>query len=207
MNILCLNTAFAEAHIALSYNGKNFFKTIDANSKHSENLLVEIEKIFAQAGAKNTSEFLNELDALAVVVGPGSFTGLRISIATAKAILSVCEKIKPIAIDSLTLIAHESKKEDKTPILDALSGLYFVSSFKANKEVEKPKMVSTNEISSLKNLVSIENLPFETEIVALSPASLLEVATKKAEEGKFTTEKELVPLYIRPSQAEANLKN
>lgn len=44
MNILCLNTAFAEAHIALSYNGKNFFKTIDANSKHSENLLVEIEK-------------------------------------------------------------------------------------------------------------------------------------------------------------------
>ena len=68
-------------------------------------------------------------------------------------------------------------------------------------------MVSTNEISSLKNLVSIENLPFETEIVALSPASLLEVATKKAEEGKFTTEKELVPLYIRPSQAEANLKN
>ena len=31
MNILCLNTAFAEAHIALSYNGKNFYKTIDAD--------------------------------------------------------------------------------------------------------------------------------------------------------------------------------
>ena len=68
-------------------------------------------------------------------------------------------------------------------------------------------MISTSEINNLKNLVSIEKLPFETEYVSLSPASLLEVATKKAEEGKFTTEKELVPLYIRPSQAEANLKN
>ena len=207
MNILCLNTAFSEAHIALSYNGKNFFKTIDSNSKHSENLLVEIEKLFVQAGAKNTSEFINEIDALAVVVGPGSFTGLRISIATAKAILSTHEKIKPIAIDSLSLIAYESKKEDKTPILDALSGLYFVSKFISNKEVEKPKMIDSSQISSLKNFVSIEKLPFETEIVSLSPSSLLEVSTEKAKNGIFTTEKELVPLYIRPSQAEANLKN
>ena len=37
--------------------------------------------------------------------------------------------------------------------------------------------------------------------------SQLRLITKKAEEGKVTTEKELVPLYIRPSQAEANLKN
>lgn len=205
MNILCLNTAFAEAHIALSHNGKSYFKAIDSNSKHSENLLVEVEKLFAEAGAKNTSDFLNEIDALAVVVGPGSFTGLRISIATAKAILSTKPNMKTISINSLEFIASRSTKENKTAILDALSGLYFVSSFNMNKEIEKPKMITKDEVSGLKNLVSIETLPFETELVSLSAKSLLTLAENKAENNEFISETELVPLYIRPSQAEANL--
>lgn len=205
MNILCLNTAFSEAQIALSHNGKTYFKSIDANSKHSENLLVEIEKLFATAGAKNTSKFLDEIDAIAVVVGPGSFTGLRISIATAKAILSTKTNMKAISIGSLELIARESKSENKTAILDALSGLYFVSSFEGNREIEAPKMIKGEEITGKNNLVSVEKLPFETEIVSLSISSLLSLAEEKARNNNFISEPELVPLYIRPSQAEANL--
>lgn len=64
-------------------------------------------------------------------------------------------------------------------------------------------MVSTNEISSLKNLVSIENLPFETEIVALSPASLLEVATKKQKKENSQPKKNLFRftfVQVKPKQ-------
>ena len=206
MNILCLNTAFDKAHIALEVNGKQYFTEIDSNCKHSENLLVEIEKLFEAAKEKTetSSQFLKKLDVIAVVVGPGSFTGLRISIATAKAIMVANPNIKAVSIGSLELISKESKQKEKTAILDALSGLYFVSTFKNENCVSAPKMVTKEELESFSNFVSIEPLNFEAEVVSLKPETLLNLAKEKAEKGEFIKENDLLPLYIRPSQAEAN---
>lgn len=206
MNILCLNTAFDKAHIALEYNGKQFFTVTDANCKHSENLLVEIEKLIENAKPENqnSSQFLKQLDAIAVVVGPGSFTGLRISIATAKAIMVANPNIKAVSIGSLELIAKESFLEEKTAILDALSGFYFVSSFKNNNCIEPPKMITSNELTTYSNFVSIEALNLASSVVCLKPETLLNLAKEKANNQQFVSETELLPLYIRPSQAEAN---
>lgn len=209
MNILCLNTAFSDGHIAFEFEGKQYHKTIDSNCKHSENLLVEVEKLFNEAKPENltSSEFLKCFDSIAVVVGPGSFTGLRIAISTAKAFLATNESLKAIPINSLELIARESKKENKTPILNALSGFYFVSKFKNSCEIEKPKMVTKEELSSYSNFVSIEALYFPSEIISLSPLTLLSIAKEKANKGEFVSENDLLPLYIRPSQAEVNFGN
>lgn len=205
MNILCLNTAFQTAYLALEFEGKQFFKELDSNCKHSENTLVEIEKLLSQANpGENTSKSLSKIDAIAVVNGPGSFTGLRIAISSVKAILCSFPNMKAIPIGSLELIARESIKEKKTAILDALSGLAFVQEF-FKGEKSKPEMISLEKARSLANLVSIENFNFETEKVCLSCPSLLEIAKEKAKNGEFVEENNLVPLYIRPSQAEANL--
>ena len=73
MKILVINTAGMTAQLALQADKSTYFSELDASMKHSENLLPEIEKLLAKANVN-----LNELEYLAVNVGPGSFTGLRI---------------------------------------------------------------------------------------------------------------------------------
>ena len=207
MNILCLNTAFDKANIALEYEGKTFYKETDSCCKHSENLLLEVEKLFenAKKETENSNDVIKNLDVISVVVGPGSFTGLRISIATAKGLLAVFPNIKCVAINSLELIAYSSAKIEKTAIINGLSGFYFLAQYNDKKETYAPKMISKEELNQFNNFVSIENLPFETEIVDLTPKNLLLITKEKISKNLFVDENNLVPLYLRPSQAEANL--
>lgn len=207
MNILCLNTGFANADIALHFEGKDYFITTDSSAKHSENLLPEIEKLLEKVckNGETTSEVLNRIDVISVVTGPGSFTGLRIGISTAKAIALTHEHMRIVSLGSLELIAKLSKNKQKTAILDALSGYYFVSCFDGDLCTLEPKMITSGELSNFKNFVSIEKLNFETELVSFSPESLLKLSLEKINKNQFTSEEKLLPLYIRPSQAEANL--
>ena len=209
MNILCLNTAFSKADIAFSFEGKNYFTSIDSNAKHSENLLIEIEKLLSKACKENinTSDLLNKVDVISVVIGPGSFTGLRIGIATVKAFKVTHEHMNIVTLNSLELIANSSKNTRKTPIMDALSGYYFISRFENEKCVEEPKMIKQEELGNYKNFVSFEKLSFETEIINLSPEKLLNLTLSKIQKKQYTLEENLLPLYIRPSQAEANFND
>lgn len=216
MNILCLNTAFTDAHIALKFMGKDYFETIDSNSKHSENLLVAIEKLFERAIKKENlnitgNKVLKELDVVAVVIGPGSFTGLRISIATVKAIMVTNPKIKAVAINTLELLANEftsnnKLKKNATPVIDALSGLFYIAEFDKNLVcITPPKMIEEKELKKHKNLISNDSSLVKTPII-LTPEILLSLAQLKINSESFISEKELTPLYLRPSQAEAELK-
>lgn len=216
MNILCLNTAFSEAHIALSYGDKTYFQRVDANSKHSENLLSSVELLFEKIIKdnnlkNNSSEILKNIDVISVVIGPGSFTGLRISIATVKAILVTNPKIKAVAINSLELIANEYTQNHKIeknifPLIDALSGLYYIAEFDKNLQcITPPQMIEESQLKTYKNLVSNDK-SLSNNFVNLTPETLLNLSMKKIELQDFIKENELTPLYLRPSQAEAGLK-
>lgn len=205
MKILAINTASLEAQIALTCDETKKYKTLDASMKHSENLLPEIEKLLEE---NNVS--LKELDAIAVNIGPGSFTGLRISISTAKALLNVFKDLKCIAITSFELIANEFYKIGNgkfSVVIDALSNLFYLQNFENGKAIDNAKLISKEEMLSLKNIVSdfeIENK--DVKVVNSTCENLLEIAIRKFEEKNFIEENNLLPLYIRPSQAEANRK-
>lgn len=219
MNILCFNTAFSEAQIALKFMDKNYYEKIDANSKHSENFLASVEKLFEKViKIENlqliSRDILKKIDVLSVVIGPGSFTGLRISIATAKAILVTNPQINVVKVNSLELIANEVVNRSKITkniysVIDALSGFYFVAGFdkKLNCIVE-PQMITEQALKKYKNLVSNDQLLVQKKnYYELTPEILLSLTENKIKNNEFITENELSPLYLRPSQAEANLKN
>lgn len=204
MKILVINTAGMTAQLALQAGNLNYFSELDASMKHSENLLPEIEKLLVKANVN-----LNELEYLAVNVGPGSFTGLRISIATAKALLVTHPNLKAVKFNSFEMLANnffKNNKDEKIDIvLNALSGLYFVSTFNNNKFSE-PKMIEKSELENLNNIVSDENIEnCNVKLAKFTCENMLKIALEKIAKNEICPESELVPLYIRPSQAEANL--
>jgi tRNA threonylcarbamoyladenosine biosynthesis protein TsaB len=108
--ILNLETATTACSVSLSRDGKLLaLKELDGEYSHAENLTLFIEDVLDQAGLS-----INELDAIAVSKGPGSYTGLRIGVSTSK---GLCYSLnKPlIAINTLQ---HLCSSEQLTAIRD-----------------------------------------------------------------------------------------
>jgi tRNA threonylcarbamoyladenosine biosynthesis protein TsaB len=99
--ILCLDTATAVCSVALGSDGKVWATRESAQKNvHSSSITSFIQEILLETGFD-----LSGLDAVAVSKGPGSYTGLRIGVSTAK---GLCYALgKPlIAISSLRALAH-----------------------------------------------------------------------------------------------------
>lgn len=78
MNVLALDTATPAPAIALLTGERLFEETLSADRRASEELLPAIARVLARAGLG-----LGDLDRVAVCAGPGSFTGVRVGLATA----------------------------------------------------------------------------------------------------------------------------
>lgn len=99
--ILCLETSTKACSVALGKDGKILAlkESIDEKYSHAENLTLYIEDVCKQAKIA-----LKDMDAIAVSKGPGSFTGLRIGVSTAKGLCYALDK-PLIAINSLEAMA------------------------------------------------------------------------------------------------------
>lgn len=209
MKLLAINSAFLESFIEYNNGGKLICSKLDSSLRHSENLLPEIEKVLGEDKVK-------DIDCIAVVVGPGSFTGIRIGVAIAKAFMLANENIKAISINSLELLANEylkdkTKSKDFWCVLNALSGNYFVQKFsKSGESLCEPHMVNGEELEKIKDeyIVSLmsDDIEFANETIEFKSETLYNLASKKAESNDFVTENNLLPLYLRLSQAEQELK-
>lgn len=105
--ILHLETATKVCSAALSVNGelKQIREICEDGYSHGENLTLFIEEIVAKEGIQ-----MQELNAVSVSSGPGSYTGLRIGVSTAKG-LCYALSIPLIAIDSLLSIQQLAAKK------------------------------------------------------------------------------------------------
>ena len=99
MNVLLADTSTAILSIALITDGTYEERLVDGNFSHSEDLLPEIEALLKRAEIE-----MRDLDLLIVTKGPGSFTGLRIGMASMKGIASALS-IPLVSIPTLDAIA------------------------------------------------------------------------------------------------------
>ncbi len=119
--ILQIETATTVCSVALAKDGNLLaVKQIDQRNIHAEIITIYISQLITSAGIN-----YNDLDAIAVSCGPGSYTGLRIGISTAKGLCYALDK-PLIAIETLDAMVDgliESKAIDsKTlfcPMIDA----------------------------------------------------------------------------------------
>lgn len=105
--ILHLETATKACSVALSCDGKlvALREELTEEYSHSEKLTIFIQKVIEQAGIK-----LSELHAVSVASGPGSYTGLRIGVSTAKGLCFALD-IPLLAVDALISLASIAKSK------------------------------------------------------------------------------------------------
>lgn len=102
--ILCLETATPSCSVALVHNGEVLACEEDPKGQnHSEKITLFIDSVMKKAGIS-----YDQLDAVAVSMGPGSYTGLRIGVSTAKGICYAVSK-PLIAMETLEAMAYGGK--------------------------------------------------------------------------------------------------
>ena len=99
--MIAISTCFKRALIGVSIKEKSQTFELDANCKHSENILLNIDKLLDEMEVSFADN-----DSYGVVVGPGSFTGVRISASLVKGFLAGNDNKKIITLTSFDLMAY-----------------------------------------------------------------------------------------------------
>lgn len=214
MLILAVSTSLSTASAAI-YNTKTDFaaeKICEDKKTYSETLMPTVSALFDEY---NISP--DEIDLVAVDMGPGSFTGVRIGTASANAFCAALNK-PMIAVSSLEALAYDcfSDCSHVASLLDARNGNGYAAMYLNGSEVIPPSAVVIDEflngvpsgtlfvgdgaiIHRDKILSKIKDARF-CDTCAISAKSLSRLAYKKYQDGK--RQSEVLPLYLRPSQAE-----
>ena len=123
MKILLLDTCGATGSIALASDGKVKAERVLAERSAAATLQPALREMLAEQGVT-----LAEMDAIAVVTGPGSFTGVRIGVSAAKG-LSVGAGVPVIAVSRLAVLAQRCEGERVHAVLDAGRGEFYMGSY------------------------------------------------------------------------------
>jgi len=130
MHILNIETATKNCSVALAKEGETLvYKEIaEEGYSHAERLHVFIEEIIKEAGIT-----FQDLSAVAVSQGPGSYTGLRIGVSAAKGLCFALD-IPLISVDTLQVLSSQALVSDGliVPMLDARRMEVYSAIFNSN---------------------------------------------------------------------------
>jgi len=220
LNILALNTSSTSGSIAVS-KGRNitFIGYLDIKITHSERLMPMLDQ-----GLKQSKISIDEIDLVTLANGPGSFTGIRIGLATAK---GICfgRKIPLIPVNTLKLLAA-NLYGNKHPILTFLdakmdevyAALYspemdeIISPQNARpldflKKIKEKVTIIGDGFEKYKKLINDSGIEFYPALphqhLALASNLIgLVLQMKKIPDYDFEFISNLEPFYLRKSQAE-----
>lgn len=217
--LLSMDSSAVTASVALT-DGNEIIKSEFVNSglTHSETLLPMITRVMD--GHK-----YGELDGIAITAGPGSFTGVRIGVATVKG-LAFNDDIPCFSVSTLEAIAYNFVDENAVvcAVMDARRMQFYNAVFKVeNGSVERlcdDRAISVDDLrNDLKQYDKViiagdganlcfQNIELENCILADDDRIYQNAVgvAKAAKNKKTISPKTLMPVYLRQSQAERELK-
>ena len=198
MNIIAIETATDICGIALIKNGKCIEKVEkQIPKKHAEQLPVFYETLI------NSSNYNKlKINAIAVSIGPGSFTGLRVGLGFAKG-LAYAKNLPIIPVPTLDALGISSKLINKySVLLYSHRDIVYCQDFKKNRAFIKPRAIQWEKIDHSKQifhygcekLIKKEN----HQILIPSAQKVGELAAKHYEAWLVKDFYDLVPNYISP---------
>ena len=201
MLVLSIDTATKACAVGLCRDGKILAEyKINMGMTHSEGLMPQLEQLLERTGVQKA-----DIDLIAVSMGPGSFTGLRIGLATAEALAYAWKKpLQGVATPLALAYNLPVSGIVLSPVLDAQKGNYYQAMYEwQDGEVAELQSVQVvNKQQLLENLV-LQGKPAVILGLRLPQAAGTALAALKAynpetQSGIFGLE----PYYIRKSEAE-----
>jgi tRNA threonylcarbamoyladenosine biosynthesis protein TsaB len=229
MKILAFDTSTVVAAVAVSEDTKLLGEYIlNHERKHSEKIMPMADYLLKDLGLKHS-----EMDLYAASTGPGSFTGLRIGVSTVKAMAYAAKK--PAAgIPTLDVLAFNAISFDELicPMIDARNGQVYTALYKKEKgtviniteymgvsidtildKVEETgkRTVFIGEGAVLHKELILSRLGNSAELMPGNlgiprASSVAHLAYLKAQTGQLRDPFDMVPFYLRKSQAERELE-
>lgn len=201
MKCLAIDTSGSHLSVLIIDGENTYSKHIkNCNLQHSVVAMVEVEKLLITANLD-----VKDIDVFACVVGPGSFTGIRIGISMVKAFAFANNK-KVLAITSFDVLAYNNYRGKNLTIIDAKHDNYYICGYDNYSVIENPRFVSLTMLDAVKNdydniLISNDNEYF----IKNCDLELGFINAVKNNLRNATYDREsLTALYIRKSQAEEN---
>ncbi|MCK5250192.1 MAG: tRNA (adenosine(37)-N6)-threonylcarbamoyltransferase complex dimerization subunit type 1 TsaB [Spirochaetaceae bacterium] len=216
MNVLALETSGRVLTVALKTNDQSLELTVDRGFKHGETIMPAVSLIVNLAGI--TPEDLNLVTCSA---GPGSFTGLRIGMATAKGIARGADcHLKAVPTLPLLAAGREHWPGLVVPVMDARKNRVYTAAFRAGKRIRDDVDMALDEF--------LRSLPTDEQVLATGPdagitagfdrvtvdplhaagrgRAMIEAAVI-ALEAEGPDPPDLGPVYLRLSEAEEALEH
>ena len=166
------------------------------NRTHSISLLPDIQQVLTQAGLS-----LAEVDAIAVAQGPGSYTGVRLAVTTAKVLADTAQK-KLIGVSSLKLLAANGDPGKLVvPLMDARNDNAFAAAYQFDgllTEVIADQHIAMSQL--LEQLTSYDES--KLEFVNATP-KLTELIKAKFPQAKILSTEESLPDAVKLAQLAA----
>ena len=179
--ILVINTSGKDLEFVLG----DKYKSV-AVEKQSVALPVECEKFIVECGA-----MWRDISAIGVVVGPGSFTGIRLGIAYAKGI-AMGLNIPVVGISVFVL--YLAATPDAFVAIDSGRGDFFVAANGLEPETMEIEQIETKQMEWAR---TVGHRPFDLKLG-------VQIVEQKIAAGDTAP---VVPMYLRPSYAEQNKKD
>ncbi len=225
MRILALDTSTNVATAAILEDGVIIGEySCNKGKTHSQRLMPMIQSLLESVGLKAA-----DIDAFAASVGPGSFTGLRIGVTTVKAMAFAAQK-PVISVYTLDALAYNLplSKAILCPVIDARNNQVFTAVYKfSGEKLERLTDYLGIHINELADILQA----MEGDVIflgdaagmhkdffyerlgsraAMAPAnsagaraaSVAVLAGRAFEEGRLEDCYDMVPFYLRKSQAE-----
>jgi tRNA threonylcarbamoyladenosine biosynthesis protein TsaB len=225
MLILGIDTATQQVGCAIGgHEGVLASFQVAKGRRHAETLVPAIQFMCEKARIE-----LAEIGAIAVDVGPGLFTGLRVGVATAKAMASAL-RVPMVGVSSLDLLAFEVRWTSRriVSVVDARRGEVFYAFYRqvpggvqrlSEKRCGKPEELCSEIQATGEECLAVgdgalryaealqDQIRVEVGDAGLaypSPAALVQLAHAQALREQFVNSWDLQPVYLRKADAEAN---
>jgi tRNA threonylcarbamoyladenosine biosynthesis protein TsaB len=201
MTILALEFSSSQRSVALARAGDVLAEASETGGRGT-NAFGMIEKVLASAKIGR-----EEIEALAVGLGPGSYTGIRVALSIAQGWQLACD-VKLLGISSVECLAAQAQAEKffgrVNVVIDAQRGEFYLATYKVSvdglKEIGALKIVTAAEVESCANAGEILIGPEVTRwfpngrIIFPDAATLAKLAANR---GDFSAGEKLEPVYLR----------